>query len=66
MVGGKGIDPLEMAATLWGQTHAAESVDVPTHGAALISGKLNGRQVGNKIGRAHNPETKPILPPEAG
>ena len=62
----KGIDPLEMAATLWGQTHAAESVDVPTHGAALISGKLNGRQVGNKIGRAHNPETKPILPPEAG
>lgn len=60
----KGIEPLGMAAALWDRTHAAESVDKPTHRAALIRGELNGRQIGHEIGRPH--ETKPILPPEAG
>jgi ERF superfamily len=60
------IDPLVIAASLWGKTHgvvpAAENIadDRPT----TTNGKLNGRHFKNGAGaarRAQNNETKPIL-----
>jgi ERF superfamily len=67
---GRGIDPLGIAATLWGKTHAldptaaSDAGDPPT----AIHGPLNGRHLGNgagAVGRSQNCETKPILGPEA-
>jgi ERF superfamily protein len=63
------IEPLSVAAALWGKTHAAELAaaailgDLPTG----IDGKLNGRPFGGKAGaiRAQSSETKTIFRPEA-
>jgi len=61
-----GIDPLVIAAALWGKTHAVVS-DIPGDRPTTINGKLNGRHVGKVAGadRPKNRETKPILAPEA-
>jgi len=62
----QGIDPLIVAASLWGKTHApvsAEPGDEP-----IPNGKRNGRCVENGagvVGQLQNCETKPILGPEA-
>ena len=70
----QGIEPLTVAATLWGTTHAgvsaeAEIVDDRDRSAA-ISTTLNGRHLGSGAGavadRGQNDETKPIRGPEAG
>jgi hypothetical protein len=53
---GLGIDPLVIAADLWGETHAVES-------AATNGPVLDGTKV---AGPPQNDETKPILGPEAG
>jgi hypothetical protein len=62
----QGIDPLVIAATLWGKTHGVMPAaanfadDRPT----TTNGKLNGEHFKNGAGvarRAQNNETKPIL-----
>jgi hypothetical protein len=59
----QGIDPLAIAATLWGKTHAVVSpadlagdMDHPVY--------FNGKQVDVGV-RSKNDEMKPILRPEA-
>jgi hypothetical protein len=66
----RGIDPLVIAATLWGKTHAVvpAAVNIPGDRSTTINGKLNGRHFGNGAGAAgphQNGETKPIVRPEA-
>jgi hypothetical protein len=62
----QGIDPLKMAATLWGKTHAVAPPETTTPASSGINGKLNGRLIGTgPIGRTRNRQTKPILRPEA-
>jgi hypothetical protein len=61
----QGIDPLGIAASLWGKTHVAASAggNTPDDRLAGIDGRLNGRHFVN-IGAADRPqncETKPIL-----
>jgi hypothetical protein len=59
----QGIDPLAIAATLWGQTHAMAS---PADLAADtdLAANFNGKDVSAAVGM-QNDETKPILRPEA-
>ena len=59
----QGIDPLAIAATLWGKTHAMAS---PANLAddAELTAIFNGKQISAAV-RIQNNETKPILPPEA-
>src|SRR5262249_29168484 len=56
------IDPLAIAATLWGKTHAVAS---PADLAADmdLAANFNGKQVGAAV-RIEIDETKPILRPE--
>jgi hypothetical protein len=58
----QGIDPLAIAATLWGKTHAMAS---PANLAddADLTAIFNGKQISAAV-RIQNSETKPILPPE--
>jgi hypothetical protein len=62
----QGIDPLDLAATLWEKTHAVEPVgatsscDQPT----TMNKKLNGRNFRPEAVAARNSETKPIVFPE--
>ena len=53
----QGIDPLVVAADLWGQTHAVEPP--AANGPVQFDGT-------NVVGPPQNDETKPILGPEAG
>jgi hypothetical protein len=67
---GRGVDPLVIAATLWGKTHAAApaTANIPGDRPAGIDRKLNGRHFGSEagaVGQAQNRETKPIVRPEA-
>ncbi len=59
----QGIDPLAIAAALWGKTQATRSpvnlADDPD-----LTANFNGRQVGTAV-RGQNYETKPIVRPEA-
>jgi ERF superfamily len=60
------IDPLAIAAILWGKTHAV--VATATNIAWPTNGKFNGSHLGNgvgAVGRPQNCETKPILRPES-
>ena len=59
----QGIDPLAIATTLWGKTHAIAS---PANLAADtdLTANFNGKQVGDAV-RSQNYETKPIVRPEA-
>ena len=59
----QGIDPLAIATTLWGKTHAIAS---PANLAADtdLTANFNGKQVGDAV-RGQNDETKPIVRPEA-
>jgi hypothetical protein len=59
----KGIDPLAIAATLWGKTHA---VAPPANLAADtdLTANFNGKHVGAAV-RSQNDETKPIVRPGA-
>ncbi len=66
----RGIDPLSIAATLWGRTHAAApaAASIPGDRPAGVNRKLNGRHSGSEagaMGRTQNRETKPIIAPEA-
>ena len=66
----QGIDPLGIAATLWGKTHAVvpAAANIPGDRPAGINRKLNGRHFGSEagaVGRPQNRETKPIVRPEA-
>jgi hypothetical protein len=66
----RGIDPLVIAATLWGRTHALEpaAANIADDPPTTINGKLNGWHFGNGAGvegRPQKDETKPILRPEA-
>jgi hypothetical protein len=69
----QGIDPVAIAASLWGRTHAVAPADVEIVGdkdqSAGISTTLNGRPFGNGAAaaadRRQNNETKPIRGPEA-
>jgi hypothetical protein len=67
---GIGIEPLSVAATLWGRTHAAEpaAAAIPGDPAHQDQWKTQRtRPFGGKagtIGRAQDSETKPILRPE--
>jgi ERF superfamily protein len=64
-----GIDPLSIAASLWGKTHTDGPADATMSGdrPAPTGGKLNGEPFGKaaEAGRSQNGETKPILHPEA-
>jgi hypothetical protein len=63
----QGIDPLVIAADLWGRTHAIEAAAAATAGDETA--KFNGRPPGDGApiaGRSQDNETKPILHPEAG
>jgi ERF superfamily protein len=67
---GQEIDPLVMAATLWGRTHAVgpAAANLADDPPPTTNGKLNGRQFENATGaprRPQNDETKPILRPGA-
>ena len=62
----QGIDPLTIAASLWGRTHAVASDAVAGDGEPPA--KINGWPFGTRAGAAaatQNGETKPILLPEA-
>jgi ERF superfamily len=66
------IDPLMIAATLWGRTHAVVPAEPNIAGdrdhSASANRDLNGRQFGNAAsltGRLQNDETKPFRRPEA-
>jgi hypothetical protein len=62
----QGIDPLAIAASLWGRTHAIASVAVASDSDRAA--EINGSQFEPRVSAAagtHNNETKPILPPEA-
>jgi hypothetical protein len=66
----QGIDPLGIAATLWGKTHTLDPArePIPEDQPATINGKLNGKNFGNGPSAAAPPQnckTKPIFPPEA-
>jgi len=66
----QGIDPMLIAATLWGKTHGVvPQTDSMADGPpATTSGRFNGRQFRNGVGDARLPqnnETKPILRSEA-
>ena len=56
----RGIDPLVIAAHLWGRTHAVERAAAEVAGDGSI--QFNGTTV---AGTPQNNETKPILRPEA-
>jgi len=60
---GHGIDPLEIAASIWEKTHAVTPDDVTLPG----EGKSNGQPFprAGSIGRQQNYETKPVLDREA-
>jgi hypothetical protein len=65
----QGIDPLPIATSLWGKTHAVASLAVEDAGDIDRPIKVNGRYLTDAPGspvRHQNDETKPILPPEAG
>jgi hypothetical protein len=57
------IDPLAIAATLWGKTHAIASPANPAADTDLAA-NFNGKPVGAAAG-TRNDETNPILRPEA-
>jgi hypothetical protein len=59
----QGIDPLAIAATLWGKTHAMASPANLADGTDLAA-IFNSKQITAAV-RIQNNETKPILPPEA-
>jgi len=59
----QGIDPLAIAATLWGKTHAMASPAILADGTDLAA-IFNGKQISAAV-QIQNDETKPILPPEA-
>ena len=59
----QGIDPLAIAATLWGKTHAMASAANLADGTDLAA-IFNGKHVGAAV-QIQNDETKPILRPEA-
>ena len=63
------INPLIVAATLWGKTHAPAPAGekTPVNQPMPNNGKLNGRRVGNgtgAVGQFQDCETKPIVFPE--
>jgi hypothetical protein len=70
----QGIDPLDVAATLWARTHAVASAETKIvddrDRSAGINPQLNGRHFDDAAGavtdRRQNNETKPIRGPEAG
>ena len=59
----QGIDPLAIAATLWGKTHAVAPAAALAADTDLTA-NFNGKHVGDAV-RGQNYETKPILRPEA-
>ena len=64
------INPLLVAAVLWGKTHAPVLIDenTPVDPAITRNGNLDGRRVGNGTGadgQFQDSETKPIFGPEA-
>ena len=65
----QGIEPLVIAANLWGKTHAVmPAANIAGDQPTTINGKPNGWLFGNGAAGAHRPqkdETKPILRPEA-
>jgi hypothetical protein len=65
----RGIDPLEVAATLWARTHAVEQTAADVEGEANRVGKPTfGRHLSNGAGGAdwlQNDETNPIVRPVA-
>jgi hypothetical protein len=60
----QGIDPLVLAADLWGRTHAVEpaATTFAGDGSAQFNGMTNGATI---AGRPQIDETKPIFAPEA-
>jgi hypothetical protein len=69
----QGIEPLNIAATLWATTHAAPQAETEIEGEkdrpAEFNRQLNGRQFGEGAAvadRRQNDETKPIRRPELG
>jgi hypothetical protein len=60
---GQGIDPLAIAATLWGRTHAIAPSANFAADMDLID-NVNGEEVGAAV-RSQNDETKPIIRPGA-
>jgi len=66
----QGIEPLQIAATLWDKTHAVVpgAANSAGDGHPATDGTLNGRHFGNgagAAGRNQSGETKPMLGPEA-
>jgi ERF superfamily len=66
----QGVDPIDIAATLWYKTHAISQADanVPGDRPTGINERLDGRRFGDgadAVGRAQNSETKPIVRREA-
>jgi hypothetical protein len=62
----QGIDPLNVAATLWSNTHATVGENTPVDQPTPANGRLNGRGVGNgtdAVSQSQNCETKPISSP---
>jgi ERF superfamily len=59
----QGIDPLAIAATLWGKTHSVAPL-ADLAGETELAANLNGKHVGAAV-RVQNDETKPIVRPEA-
>jgi hypothetical protein len=57
----QGIDPLVIAADLWGRTHAVERAVADVAGDGPI--QFNGTKI---AAQPQNDETKPISGPEAG
>jgi hypothetical protein len=63
----QGIDPLAIAASLWGRTHAVASVAVASDNDRPA--EINGWHFETRISAAagtQNDETKPIRGPEVG
>jgi hypothetical protein len=58
----QGIDPLVIAADLWGQTHTVEPAETTGDGSAQFNAMANGASI---AGRPQIDETKPIFAPEA-
>ena len=63
----QGIDPLVIAATLWGKTHAVmPAANIAGDQPITNDRRLNGRHFGASAAPLlQNDETKPILHPEA-
>jgi len=60
----RGINPLDIAATLWGKTHGVlpATANIAGNRPKAIRGRRNGVDVAR---RTPNGETKPIVRPEA-